>query len=37
MEERARVIRNYGADKGLSETMARLVEYVALMATEKVT
>ena len=37
MEERARVIRNYGADKGLSETMARLVEYVALMATEKAT
>ena len=34
-EERARVIKNYDADKGLSETMARLVEYVATMATQK--
>jgi uncharacterized protein YndB with AHSA1/START domain len=31
-EERARVIREYGADKGLSQTMARLVDYVATMA-----
>ena len=28
-EERARVVHEYGADKGLSQTMARLVEYVA--------
>ena len=28
-EERARVIREYGADKGLVQTMARLAEYVA--------
>ncbi|HEY2754527.1 MAG TPA: SRPBCC family protein [Pseudolabrys sp.] len=28
-EERARVIREYGADSGLVQTMARLVEYVA--------
>jgi uncharacterized protein YndB with AHSA1/START domain len=34
-EERARVIKNYGADKGLSQTMARLVDYVATLATEK--
>ena len=34
-EERARVIKNYGADKGLSQTMARLVDYVATMAAEK--
>jgi uncharacterized protein YndB with AHSA1/START domain len=34
-EERARVIKNYGADKGLSQTMARLVNYVATLATEK--
>jgi uncharacterized protein YndB with AHSA1/START domain len=26
--ERARVIKNYGADKGLAQTMARLAEYV---------
>ncbi len=31
-EERARVIREYGADKGLVETMARLVNYVASMS-----
>ena len=35
VEERARVIKTYNADKGLSQTMARLVEYVATMATEK--
>jgi uncharacterized protein YndB with AHSA1/START domain len=34
-EERARVIKNYGADKGLSQTMARLADYVATIATEK--
>ena len=34
-EERARVIKNYGADEGLSQTMARLVDYVATMAAEK--
>lgn len=34
-EERARVIKEYGADKGLSQTMARLVDYIAAMATEK--
>ena len=34
-EERARVIRDYGADKGLSQTMARLVDYVATLAIEK--
>ena len=28
-EERARVIREYGADKGLVQTLARLAEYVA--------
>jgi uncharacterized protein YndB with AHSA1/START domain len=31
-EERARVIREYGADKGLVETMARLSDYVAALA-----
>jgi hypothetical protein len=30
-EERARVIREYGADKGLVQTLARLAEYVAGM------
>jgi uncharacterized protein YndB with AHSA1/START domain len=30
-EERARVIKIYNADKGLSQTMARLVDYVATM------
>jgi uncharacterized protein YndB with AHSA1/START domain len=35
-EERARVIREYGADKGLAQTMARLDEYVVtLSSTEK--
>jgi uncharacterized protein YndB with AHSA1/START domain len=28
-EERARVIKDYGADKGLEQTMARLAEFVA--------
>jgi uncharacterized protein YndB with AHSA1/START domain len=32
-EERARVIRDYGADKGLTQTLARLDEYVAAMKT----
>jgi len=32
-EERARVIREYGADKGLAQTLARLAEYVAGMKT----
>jgi len=31
-EERARVIKEYGADKGLVQTMARLAEFVAAMA-----
>jgi uncharacterized protein YndB with AHSA1/START domain len=31
-EERARVIREYGADKGLVQTMARLADYVASAA-----
>ena len=34
-EERARVIGDSGADKGLSQTMARLVDYVATLAIEK--
>lgn len=33
--ERARVIKEYGADKGLVQTMARLAEYVAAMASEQ--
>jgi uncharacterized protein YndB with AHSA1/START domain len=32
-EERARVIREYGADKGLTQTLARLDQYVAAMKT----
>ena len=36
-QERARVIKTYNADKGLSQTMARLVDYVVAMATEKTT
>jgi uncharacterized protein YndB with AHSA1/START domain len=32
VEARARVIKDYGADKGLAQTMARLDEYVAAMA-----
>lgn len=31
-EERARVIKEYGADKGLMQTMARLADYVAAKA-----
>ena len=31
-EERARVIKEYGADKGLAQTMARLAEHVAALA-----
>jgi uncharacterized protein YndB with AHSA1/START domain len=34
-EERARVIREYGADKGLAETMARLDDYVVTMSSAK--
>ena len=30
--ERARVIKEYGADKGLAQTMARLADYVAVLA-----
>jgi hypothetical protein len=30
-EERARVIKEYGADKGLVQTLARLSEYVKSM------
>lgn len=33
-EERARVIKEYGADKGLVQTMARLGDYVAALATK---
>jgi uncharacterized protein YndB with AHSA1/START domain len=31
VEARARVIKDYGADKGLAQTMARLADYVATM------
>jgi hypothetical protein len=31
-KERARVIKEYGADKGLMQTMARLADYVAAKA-----
>jgi len=31
-EERARVIKEFGADKGLVQTMARLAEHVAALA-----
>jgi uncharacterized protein YndB with AHSA1/START domain len=34
-EERARVIREYGADKGLVQTMARLDDYVVTMASAR--
>lgn len=34
-EARARVIREYGADKGLVQTMARLDEYVTALAAER--
>jgi uncharacterized protein YndB with AHSA1/START domain len=30
-EARARVVKDYGADKGLAQTMARLADYVATM------
>jgi uncharacterized protein YndB with AHSA1/START domain len=33
--ERARVIREYGADKGLVQTMARLADYVSALAAER--
>jgi uncharacterized protein YndB with AHSA1/START domain len=33
--ERARVIKEYGADKGLAQTMARLADYLVTMPTEK--
>ena len=33
-EERTRVIREYGADKGLVQTMARLDDYLAPLVTE---
>lgn len=34
-EERAYVIREYGADKGLVQTMARLADYAASLAAER--
>jgi uncharacterized protein YndB with AHSA1/START domain len=34
-EERARVIREYGADKGLVQTMARLDDYVVTMSSAR--
>jgi uncharacterized protein YndB with AHSA1/START domain len=34
VEERARVIREYGADKGLVQTMARLADYVVAMSSK---
>jgi uncharacterized protein YndB with AHSA1/START domain len=34
-EERARVIREYGADKGLVQTLTRLDEYVVALAAER--
>ena len=33
--ERNRVIKDYGADKGLVETLARLDDYVAAMASDQ--
>lgn len=36
-EERARVIREYGADKGLVQTMTRLADYVAALASAEST
>ncbi len=36
-EERARVIREYGADQGLLQTMARLADYVAALASAEST
>jgi len=32
-EERARVIKEYGADKGLVQTMARLADYMLVKGT----
>ncbi|MGZ5895544.1 MAG: SRPBCC family protein [Xanthobacteraceae bacterium] len=34
-EERTRVIREYGADKGLVQTMARLADYAAAIVAER--
>ena len=34
-DERERVIREYGADKGLVQTMARLADYTATLAAER--
>jgi uncharacterized protein YndB with AHSA1/START domain len=34
-EERARVIREYGADKGLVQTMARLADYTTTLVAER--
>jgi len=34
-EERARLIGKYGADKGLVQTIARLADYVAMLAAER--
>ena len=34
-EERARVIKEYGADKGLVQTMARLADHVAAMSAQR--
>jgi uncharacterized protein YndB with AHSA1/START domain len=34
-EERARVIKEYGADKGLAQTMARMADYIAAMASSR--
>lgn len=34
-EDRARVIRDYGADKGLAQTMARLAEFVDKTAAQR--
>lgn len=31
-EERARLVKDYGADKGLAQTMARLADYLAAQA-----
>ena len=34
-DERDRVIKEYGADEGLTQTMARMAEYVAAMAAKR--
>lgn len=36
-EERARFIKDYGADKGLAQTMARLAGYVSQLASSEAT